>query len=229
MPVIPIRRGAAAPLLFPVVLLLLLVALPARPSVLGVDFQNTPDGIGPSTWNLGYEFLVNDPVVLIALGAFDSPGGWGGTQNVGLWDQNGVLIASAIVTNSDTAIGNWYFASVTPVILNVGEDYVVGAQGGTNYAQRNGAVNVAPDITYVQDRLHPFGSASPLTPLTEPDISEGYTASDAGWFGGNVELAPLPEPAPLWLVALGLLGLAISRAVSTRPARHARACTRWPA
>lgn len=199
---------------------LLVATVPASAASLGVDFATTPSNYDEgNVWNLGYEFQVNSAVTVTGLGGYNSPTGWGGTQEVGLWDADGNLIASAMVTNSDTAIGDWYFASIAPVALVVGEDYIVGAQGGSNFAGEL-PMNVNPDITYVEDQYFNFGEASPLTPLTEPTGTEDITSpSSAGWFGGNVEFgsASAPEPGTDFLVAAGLLGLGLFR----RTKKHA--------
>jgi hypothetical protein len=198
-------------------LVLLLAAVPAVAGTLAVDFSASANNFGETNeWNLGFEFQVNNPVTVLALGAYNSPdAGWGGTQNVGLWNSSGVLLASVEVTNSDTAIGNWYFNSITPIVLVAGQDYIVGAQGGTNFAG-DVPVTVDPDITYLDDEYFYFDDASPLTPLTEPTSTEGYSSpSAAGWFGGNLEFgsasASAPEPGTFILLAAGFLGLGIHR------------------
>lgn len=184
--------------------------------VLGLDFANgAPYDYGYNSWNLGYSFTVNSPVTVIALGNVDlQQNGFGGNgpQQVGLWDSSGNLLASTYVptTGSEVGVNNdWLFNPITPVVLTPGQSYVVGGQGGADYAGET-PVNVNPSITFTSDLYTFNGGAS--SPLVEPTSSEGFNSpSVAGWFGGNVEFAAVPEPTiimSIWSL-LGTLGLGL--------------------
>ena len=196
-------------MIFATVTLLFVGALPALPDTLGVDFASSANVEGQvNVWNLGFEFRVINPITVTALGAYDAPTGWGGEQNVGLWDAQGNLLASTLVNNTDLAVGHWYFHSINPITLAAGQDYVVGAQGGTNLAGFL-PILVDPNISYVEDRFFNFGGPSPLTPLTLPSGTESLTStSDAGFFGGNLMLTSAPEPGSLVLLGTCVVGLA---------------------
>jgi hypothetical protein len=179
-----------------------------KASSLGVDFIGSPDNFGDSVWNLGYEFQVNTDVTVTGLGNIDygSVSSLPQPQQVGLWDSSGTLLASAYVNSSSTQIGNWAFTSIAPVALTAGDTYIVGGQGGADYAGIT-PVSVNPDITYLTDEYTSNGGAN--SPLVEPILTEGYTSpSEAGWFGGNVEFgtaSTVPEPGSFLLVGSGLV------------------------
>jgi hypothetical protein len=184
----------------------------AKAGPLGVDYSSATS-YGGSVWNLGYEFHVNNAVTVVALGNVDVSGsGYSQAQQVGLWTSSGVLLASTFVDNTDPLNGHWRFRAVSSVTLVVGQDYVVGAQGGADYtgAGRTVGLTVDPDITYVQDRFV-YLAGSSNNPLVFPGSTEGQTvASGGGWFGGNVEFgnaAVIPEPASMTLFGIGALGL----------------------
>jgi hypothetical protein len=144
------------------------------------------------------------------LGLFDNDESFllnGYPQEVGLWtDFGSTLVASTFVTSSDQQLGYWMFALITPVTLNAGDYYWVGAQGDIPYTSNTIETTVASQITYEGDAESNLGVG-----LTFPDSSYGHPA-DLTAFGGNVLLSPLssavPEPGTLTMLSCGLLGLA---------------------
>lgn len=186
---------------------------------LGVDVSNGSFDYGASDWNLGYEFTADAPLTVVALGNWlPSGASFPQPQQVGLWTSSGTLLASTYVTNSDTVIGNWIFNSITPVALTAGQTYVVGGQGGADYTGNSGATTFDPNITYVQDLATPNGGAN--SPLVMPTSTNGLSASNAGWFGGNVffgTASSTPEPGTYAL--LGSLGLTGATFLRRRRAR----------
>lgn len=174
----------------------------------GVTILGTPTNLGPSYWNLGFEFLANSDVSVTALGDFDfgSPATFPESQQVGLWDSNGNLLASAYVTSSSTQIAQFAFTSITPVALTAGSTYVVGAQGGAFYPSSN-PIDIAPQISYIED-LYTYIGTPVNTSLYEPLTSEGLMSTfDAGWFGGDVLLHPTPEPSYYLVMGAALVTL----------------------
>jgi hypothetical protein len=181
----------------------------------GVSIPGTPTDLGPSFFNLGFEFLANTNVTVTALGNMDfgSPSNLSQPQQVGLWNSSGLLLASAYVNSSSTQIDNFAFTPITPVTLFSGNDYIVGGQGGADYSGEE-PIAVAPQITYVKDLYTYLGAATdspafgPLT-FAEPLTSEGLTtASYAGWFGGDVLLAP--EPSYYLVMGAALIALLLT-------------------
>jgi Domain of unknown function (DUF4082) len=187
--------------------------------ILGVDLATaTPINYGASLWSFGWEFQANTTAVVTGLGNWDtgSPSNLPGPQQVGLWNSSGVLLASAFVTSSSTQVGSfWAFTSIAPVILTAGNFYVVSAQGGADYTGAD-PITVAPQITYVED-LFVFNDGA-VSPLVEPTVSEGLTTTaSAGWFGGNILISTIPEPAYYFPLCSSLILLVGSYSLRRRP------------
>lgn len=179
----------------------------------GIDFTPSASnqGYATSIWNLGYSFTVNSPVDVVGLGNIDA-GVFPQAQQVGLWNSSGALLASAYVDQTDQVLGAapWVFEAITPIKLQVGQTYIVGAQGGSLYTGQVNPVTVDPRITYDTDLYTYLGNTS-NNPLVEPTSTTGLPH---GWFGGNVELASaVPEPATWAMLILGLamIGFAARR------------------
>jgi hypothetical protein len=182
------------------------ITAPAQ-AQLGVDFSGHGPQVAVSVLSSGYEFKVNNPVTVVALGTFDlTQNGFAQPQQVGLWTLSGTLLASTYVNNSDPLQGFWRFNSITPVALMAGASYVVGSQGGEGYTFFTHGFTVDPDISYIQDRFHNLGNTN-NNPLTFPERTDNFTVLQGGGiFGGNVEFGrAVPEPGAC--VLLGSLGL----------------------
>jgi hypothetical protein len=190
---------------------------------LGVNLPSSFTNYGTSVWNLGFEFQANSNASVTALGNFYDGSGSDasyGSQQIGLWTADGTLLASAYVSPSGPVTdSNWIFSSITPVELVAGNDYVVGGQGGWDYSGEVSGLTYSPDITFIQDRYAGTGTSN--SPLTFPNISEGYGADAGGWFGGNIELgtaAATPEPGSMLLLGTGLVAMigAVRRRAAAR-------------
>jgi hypothetical protein len=166
------------------------------------------------SWMLGYSFTASSAISVSGLGIFDNgdngSGGLLSAHAVGLWDQNGTLIASATVPAGlgGTLISNFLFASITPIALTVGNTYTVGAeltaaQGDSWIADPAGFI-VDPQIVYVSREYTTYSGT-----LVEPTLAGSNTI---GYFGGNIEFgsASIPEPSSVFLVGLSLLVLAFA-------------------
>ena len=154
----------------------------------------TGDGISPaitltntlSSYNGGGEidgfaFTATKTESVTSLGIFAGPSLTlpAGSFAVGLWTSSGTLLASASVTSADTAIGSFYYHSITPVTLTAGQSYVVGAQMGSGVlTYYGGAYTMASGIQYQGSRW--LSSAS----LTMPTEYDG-AGSDPGYIGAS--------------------------------------------
>lgn len=114
----------------------------ADAGMLGVDLGGTPSGyttFDSDNWTLGYKFSVNSTVTIDGLGFWDAGDGFNETT-VGLWQDGGTLIDTAVTSNSAVStfatangLGEWNFMA-TNIVIGPG-DYVVGSWGvGMEYA-----------------------------------------------------------------------------------------------
>jgi Domain of unknown function (DUF4082)/PEP-CTERM motif len=187
----------------------------ASAATLGVTFTSAGTIGSGNTWDLGYQFTANNAVSVVGLGTFNSGGEFDGTQQVGLWNATGVLLASVFVDNTDPITGSfWRFAAISPVTLTPGATYYVASQGPGAYTYGTSGFTVDPNITYVQNAYIGAVGNSPLV-FPNQTYTPGVTqATGGGFFGGNIELAPsssAPEPSSLALFGLGAAIIGLGR------------------
>lgn len=170
--------------------------------------------LGPGTANasggdntLGFDFTVGDtPLTVTELGLWDENGdGLENSHWVGLWDDTGALLTSVNVSSGTTAIldnGFRFTSLATPVILQAGHVYVLGASYLTADADRvilnyGGGSQAGSDPAITLGNLHYTNGGG----FTFPGIDAGY-GSEIGpnaIFAGPVSV---PEPSSLSLILM---------------------------
>jgi len=129
-------------------------------------------GMGSTGFNgntFGSVFTAETACTVKDLGAYDhGQDGLNASMPVGIWSANGTLLASTIVTTSDTLVGFFrYHTLTTPVALTAGQQYYVGAfvaDGSDAVGQSPASFTVDPRITF-NGTVGLFGSfAQPTFP-----------------------------------------------------------------
>lgn len=160
--------------------------------------------------SVGWAFQVNSPIAVESLGFFDlNFDGLVESHDVGIFDSNGALIASATITNGSTPVasaasfGHWLFEDIDNVTLQPGQ-YTIGAFVTDLSADRivsNAVIATMPQITYLGGRAN-FDESSLHDPVNGP-----FDGFEPSLFGPTFTARAVPEPSTLLLVGAGALAL----------------------
>ena len=158
--------------------------------------------VGTIDGTAGWSFKPTTGISVTSLGVFQDVITSQSPLTVGLWAQNGTLLASATVTSSDPQFDLSVYQSITPVTLTAGLTYYLGAYSAS------GSIFDAPAEN------PPGGSAT-----TSPEIQLGtavWATNGVSTFPNtvvgppgsailvpNFEFSTVPEPAVGALLVLG--------------------------
>lgn len=162
--------------------------------------QATPDVVG-------FRFTLADSRLVTNLGVWrdNDAGGLQQAHQVGIWDlSTATLVTSATVDNTGSLIGDHYYAAVSPVVLNAGTTYVIGATYWTGGL--DGYISNPTTLT-LDSGVTVLGSVAPATANLGFVMPTGFTAGARGRHGPNFITAPVPEPATLAVVGFGALAM----------------------
>ncbi|MEK6235505.1 MAG: DUF4082 domain-containing protein, partial [Planctomycetales bacterium] len=140
----------------------------------------------------GYTFTVDSTMAVTQLGLADLSGdGNEEIRPIGLWDSGGSLLATVVMPAGSigTLVGDFrYLPLDSPVFLNAGETYTVGATYQTSmggvFWEASGLTTI-PDFNFGTNRLSNEG-----TGFVKPLGGTGGSR-DAGFFGPNLDLGPI--------------------------------------
>lgn len=181
-------------------------ALPI-PAVTFTETSSTTPVSVPET--VGWKFNVVSPVLIGALGVFDSGlDGLLSSHQVGIWNNgtNTLVTSTTVLSGTAGALLNQFrYASITPVLLGVGT-YTIGATWGVGFGSDDYVANTTnfhtiPNISYL---ISEYDQVPSITQLTMPTTAAGFFSN--GMFGPNFTV--VPEPSSMVLLAAGLLILA---------------------
>ena len=137
-------------------------------------------------------------------------------HEVGLWDQNGTLLAQAVVNtntpSSPAALAGtaWKFEAITPLELPAGT-YKLSAFYRTTADPFIGSLNGSFASFNIDQTLvygAPFVTVGGIENFVEP-TSPVSASLTPGFFGPNMQFTVVPEPAAL--SAIAAMGLLIAR------------------
>ncbi len=156
----------------------------------------------------GWRFTIESPIKVTALGLFDKGNnGFQVAHPIGLWDEEGGLLGSAVVGpgSSSPLIDRFRYADLDAITLSPGQIYTVGFYTG-QFAPNDGMI--------VDDGDFLMSGAINYEGFGVSDFTDGLhiplTPNDGGFvhrFGANFrfEVVPAPGTAVIPLIAGGAL------------------------
>jgi hypothetical protein len=152
---------------------------------------------------LGFSFSVHDDAFATALGVFDAGrNGLAGDAQVAIWNTAGDLLTSVTIpSGTDSSLDGYFrYARISNYRLVAGLTYIIGAystdSASSFMAGQGGSGGVDPKIFLIKSA---FSSAKDFSFPSQSDVGGG------AWLGGNLRIAPIPEPETYQMLALGLL------------------------
>ena len=193
-------------------LALVLAVIPAAADTMAINFSNTTgEPLNNPPMTLGWAFQVNSAINVTYLSFFDSAqDGLAESHEIGIWDSDGDLIASATVGAGTTSELRDKFRAVAidPTLLTPGT-YRIGAlflTGSDSLIFPTFTQNfvTAPEITFIR------GANAVGTTLKNPTPT--FFTMGPTYFGPNFEYQSVPEPSSMLLVgSVALVGLAFRK------------------
>jgi len=171
-----------------------------------ITSPGTGDLFSGDSVTVGNLFQVGaNPLTVTSLGLFDSgTPGFSQSHSVGLWTTGRALLAEADFSpglNGFSENGFQYLNLVSPVVLQSGVDYILGASypSGTS------------DLCYANDTLHYETWSPAVTYLNSRYTADGagfifppYTVGGLSYVGANLEYS-IPEPKTLIVLLCSIM------------------------
>ncbi|WP_420863730.1 VPLPA-CTERM sorting domain-containing protein [Algirhabdus cladophorae] len=203
----------------------LCLSTPAAAATVAYQVDANTTGNQSYTGVLGMDFVVNQSIDVLSLGAFDADGDGlnrSTTLVTELWsrdgNQSGQILASTSFTSADagTLVGGSLFKTIAALTLGAGQYSIVSY--GYNSVDQNGNKGVSAGTWTTNDA----GGALSFVGGSRFGGTLGGTIGDtldsgpddryaAGTFSYEISAVPVPAALPLMLIGLGAFGLAKRR------------------
>jgi hypothetical protein len=152
--------------------------------------------------NLGNVFTPTTTGQATSLGFYTPTNLVGGGETVALYDSAGALLTSVFVSVPVNNPGQYFFASITPVLLTAGQQYTV-----VNFVGQNAWAFGSVNSTGAVFNYNAYGYGPSLA----------YTTNSGGsgpaYFGPNLIISAVPEAATwaMMLAGFGIAGVGLRR------------------
>jgi hypothetical protein len=170
-------------------------------SVTGPTIWSNSDNLD---WSLGWEFQVNSPITVTALGYNNY--GFNSTHDVGIFNSSGSLLASASVNGESTLSNNYRYSTIGSLSLGVGKYFISGTTLGLNdgYIYKAESFSTNSSITYLgSDYIDGSGGN-----LNFPSYSAA--SADVQYLEVNFQIAGgVPEPSTWVMMLLGFASIGL--------------------
>lgn len=177
-----------------------------------IDFtETTVDWNDGNNYALGWSFTANLDLVVDSLGVYAAPDYVSGertftqSHEVGIFDAGGNLIAATTVNAADplTGLFRWHALDSAVTLTSGSTYYLLAAMGADQYTWDPSGFSVSSNITFGQN----FYAMSDILVFATDTDGPGTL----GYFGPNLNAAPVPLPAAFWLLGSGLAGIVALR------------------
>ncbi len=181
-----------------------------------ISYSNSVAGFIDGT--AGWTFQPLTTIDVTSLGCFDYVITSQGTISVGLWSSDGTLLASNSVTPTSTLVNLTRYESITPIALDPGHTYHLGAYSafGSIGLQAVSPATDPPGVVQLSPEIQLGGYANAVGGFVFPAAVPG--GAGALYLGPNFQFAGrVPEPSSSLLLGFGALAFPLmSRAARAR-------------